>query len=289
MYGFAEKYPSSISRQIVDSFEIGQTYSSSDIEKVLGYKPGGADRKGVLGSSDCGYLLLKITFQKQESMNDNYDDRIVGTTLFWSSQNNRRYAERYACDGRHDVFIFVRVTFGSEFLYYGRAVPTRVFHSKVDGVPSKVVFELEEYAKSEFYKSMNEIETNYDMLSYRNNAFDLWDNKSSIGNIHNQEVLVVRHIKPVSESRQSEIIDASNSLILTPTMDSLFSRGIISFSEEGDIKLPSSVPMRVFLESMDVDERIKIEKMPEGTRRYLKYHSSQIFGYDNCRLDWLVG
>ena len=118
MLGIAEKNTNSISNRIVSTFIVGNTYSVSEIENIIEYKPGGAHLKGVLGGGNTDFICLKITFEKVENMNQDYYDHIYRSTLFWSSQRNRRFAEKLVCDGKHDVFIFIRVNFNSDFLYY---------------------------------------------------------------------------------------------------------------------------------------------------------------------------
>lgn len=288
MYGVAEKNIFSKSRELVDRFKIGETYSVSDIEDALGYKPGGADRKGVLGGDHTDYLVLKITFQKVQDMNHDYYDHIYGSTLFWSSQRNRRFAERCACDGKHDVFIFVRVMFRSDFIYYGRAVPVRLWNSMTDGIPSNVVFEMPEYAQSEWYQHQS-IDLSYDHDKFRKDTLDVWKYRASAGEITDPDFLVSRHIKPVSESSPDEIRDATNSLLLTPTLDNLFSRGIITFSDTtGKIILPDDEWHRYSLNKMNVTEELSLNDIPKGTDSYLQYHKTYIYGFESCRNGWMI-
>ncbi len=287
MMGIAEKNTNSISKRIVEKFKIGEAYPVSEIEGVLGYKPGGADRKGVLGGDKTDYIVLKITYQKVIEMNDKYNDHVFGRMLFWSGMKTRRFAERCVCDGKHDVFVFIRVTFGSDFLYYGRAIPTRIWNSCTDGVPSSVVFDMYEYAQSEWYKYTNKNVFSYSKADFRNDALNLWNNIAAVGNVSDSDLLVTRHIKPIVESTEKEINDPANSLVLTPNYDNLFYRGIISFSpKNGRIILPNDLSWRKQLEEMNITSSDELNTIPTGTDAYLSYHKNYIFGFYNCNHDW---
>ena len=285
MKGIAESNPYSVSRRIVDSFKIGESYPISLIEEVIGYKPGGADRKGVLGGKATDFICLKITLEKNY-MNINYNDHIENSTLFWSGQNNRRFAENCVVDGAHDVFIFARALYGNNFLYYGRAVPIRMMLSNVEGQPSHVVFDLCEYAESQWYRDSCMFMPQYDKLRYRRDSLKLWNYRCTVNNVVDESLLVSRHIKPIEESRQNEIPDVHNSIVLTPGLDNVFSRGIVSFERNGKILLPDSLELRTDLKKMDIDANMCLKEIPEGTKDYLDYHNSYIFGFKNYNYSW---
>ena len=287
MFGVAERNINSTSHEIVSSFKIGETYSVERIEEVLGYKPGGADRKGVLGGEKTDYLVLKITFEKVTEMNDDYQDHIFGSTLFWSSQRNRRFAERCACDKKHDVFVFVRVKFGDDFLYYGRAIPIRMWNSTEKGKPSNIVFDLPEYAESLWFKNSEESKFVYNKDLFRRKSLELWNNHAAVGKVDDSNLLITRHIKPIKESTEKELNDPLNSLVLTPNIDNLFARGIISFSDtNGKIILPKQLDERIALEKMNVCSSLALNDIPNGTEPYLRYHKTYIWGFYCCNDEW---
>lgn len=285
MAGIAESDAFSVSRRIVDNFKIGETYSVSEVEEILGYKPGGADRKGVLGGKKTDFLCLKVTLEKNY-LNSNYNDHLEGTTFFWSGQNNRRFAEDCIVDGRHDVFIFIRPFFSNSFLYYGRGVPLRMSLSQTKGTPSHVVFDLYEYARSEYGLSVNDYFRSYDREKYRRESLQVWNYRCAANGVNDESLLVTRHIKPIHESRRSEVPDEYNSIVLTPELDNLFSRGIISFDRSGRIWLPPSVSLRENLRRMHVDTDVRLSQVPDATRDYLDYHNNYVFGFSNYVTDW---
>lgn len=85
------------------------------------------------------------------------------------------------------------------------------------------------------------------------------------------------HIKPRRVCRdQAEKANVFNGLLLEPTLDELFDKGLISFDDNGQI---------LFSSKLDADEiqrlrllpTMKVQTIRSGHRAYLRYHRTQIF------------
>jgi putative restriction endonuclease len=82
---------------------------------------------------------------------------------------------------------------------------------------------------------------------------------------------IASHIKPYRDCDDNEKFDPMNGLLLSLTMDALFDRNLISFSDEGDVifsKRIKSQKLKDFLNSFKIDNKIlKMDRL-----KYLKYH-----------------
>lgn len=89
------------------------------------------------------------------------------------------------------------------------------------------------------------------------------------------DLLIASHIKPWSKSNKFEKLDTNNGLLLCPNHDSLFDKGLISFTDEGEILISKSleVESRIFL---NVNAHMYIEIHNE-MKKYLKFHRENIF------------
>jgi hypothetical protein len=88
-------------------------------------------------------------------------------------------------------------------------------------------------------------------------------------------LLVASHIKPWAVSSDRERLDPFNGLILVPNLDRLFDKGLITFSDRGEMKVSSllSGKARHFF---GVDEKASI-RLDARHKLYLAYHWEYVF------------
>jgi hypothetical protein len=84
------------------------------------------------------------------------------------------------------------------------------------------------------------------------------------------------HIKPWSESNDQEKLDPNNGLLLSPHIDHLFSRGYISFTNDGDL-LVSKHLNPVVLSAWGLTEPIKERPFNAKQCGYLEHHRNHVF------------
>lgn len=99
-----------------------------------------------------------------------------------------------------------------------------------------------------------------------------------ITHVHNPIHLIASHIKPWREATNEERLSAGNGLLLTPSIDHLFDRGLISFADDGEI-LVSPIADGSSLQKMGVEtaQRIRSGGFNSDQRHFLEYHRNQIF------------
>ena len=88
--------------------------------------------------------------------------------------------------------------------------------------------------------------------------------------------LIASHMKPWSSSTNTERLDGCNGLMLSPHVDHLFDRGLISFRNSGSVlvspKLRPIVPILWKLDMTQSGKRFRKSQIP-----YLEFHRDEIF------------
>lgn len=87
------------------------------------------------------------------------------------------------------------------------------------------------------------------------------------------DLLVASHIKPWRVSSNEERLDAFNGLLLVPTLDKVFDRGYVSFTEEGLLRLS---PRLQKPEVLGVLAGARIH-LGERHQRYMGFHREFVF------------
>jgi HNH endonuclease len=107
----------------------------------------------------------------------------------------------------------------------------------------------------------------------------LIETKCRITDISRPEHLIASHCKPWRDCETyGERLDGENGLLLTPSIDHLFDRGLISFEATGEL-LISPVAHRESLARMGVptDCVTSVGGFSQGQGEYLAYHRERIF------------
>lgn len=110
--------------------------------------------------------------------------------------------------------------------------------------------------------------------NFRAGLINLWQG-CSVSGCDFIPALRASHIKPWSVSSNDERLDVYNGLLLSPNLDILFDKGLISFKDDGGILISPRLPetARIALgcdESMGIQP--KVENIP-----YLTWHRDNLF------------
>lgn len=103
--------------------------------------------------------------------------------------------------------------------------------------------------------------------------------KCRITGVSRPEHLIASHCKPWRDCESyEERINGENGLLLTPSIDHLFDRGLISFEDSGGL-LISRVAHRDSLRRMGVptERPFRAGTFSTGQREYLEYHRERVF------------
>lgn len=108
---------------------------------------------------------------------------------------------------------------------------------------------------------------------FRLNLLKLWK-KCCVTGDSNGELLIASHIKPWRFSNNFERLDKFNGLLLTPTLDRLFDKGLITFDCNNGKILLSKELKDIELLGINSDMRINLF---EENKKYLEYHNKHVF------------
>ena len=131
------------------------------------------------------------------------------------------------------------------------------------------------------YKKPNETERTGLVTSrvgqgyYRQQIIEKWNGKCPVTNCKIKEILISSHIVPWSESSDEEKLDSENGILLTPNIDSLFDKHIVSFKNNGEIIISDKLSQENLKQlGLSYDIKIPISK---GMKKYLEKHRKSYY------------
>jgi putative restriction endonuclease len=92
-------------------------------------------------------------------------------------------------------------------------------------------------------------------------------------------LLIASHIKPWSKSSDKEKLDGCNGLLLSPHVDRLFDRGLISFEDDG-VLIRSPILDSDIWEAWGLGHVENVGTFSDKQRTYLAYHRAEVFKPD---------
>jgi hypothetical protein len=105
---------------------------------------------------------------------------------------------------------------------------------------------------------------------YRQEVLEKWGGRCPVTGLSIRRLLIASHIVPWSDSTDDERLDPDNGILLSPNVDALFDRHLLSFTDEGEIVCARSIS-EDDLRTMGIDTSATI-RVSEGMRRYLSRH-----------------
>lgn len=108
---------------------------------------------------------------------------------------------------------------------------------------------------------------------YRQLVIGKWKGKCAINSCDLQEILIASHIVPWRDSTEEERLDPDNGILLSPVIDALFDKHLISFNSEGHILISEKFQdsQRIALK---IDSNLNL-KVDEGMQKYLDRHRAE--------------
>jgi|TARA_B100001093_G_scaffold440224_1_gene440617 hypothetical protein len=76
---------------------------------------------------------------------------------------------------------------------------------------------------------------------YRKQLLERWENKCAVTNCTIKNILIASHIVPWRQSNDVERLDVGNGILLSPDLDALFDKHLISFDDEGNILISKNL------------------------------------------------
>lgn len=107
---------------------------------------------------------------------------------------------------------------------------------------------------------------------YRQKIIERWEGKCPVSGISIIPILIASHIVPWSQSNDEEKLDVNNGILLSPNVDALFDKCLISFKNDGSILISGKISIedRVALGLNDTIEIPVSERMMPYLERHRK-------------------
>ena len=98
-----------------------------------------------------------------------------------------------------------------------------------------------------------------------------------ITGVEDQRLLIASHIRPWHRCPENEQrLDPFNGLMLTPTFDRMFDRGLLTFEDNGDVHVSPTVTTDV-VRRIGLIHHLNVGRFNEEQRNYLAYHREHLF------------
>ena len=145
-------------------------------------------------------------------------------------------------------------------------------------------YSLADYDESKLVLSPKDIVTTKDILTairigqneFRNKLLSSLK-KCPVTNIDDPRILTASHIKPWTMANNKERLDIFNGFIFSPTIDKLFDRGIITFTDDKLLIVSRTFSIKN-AERLGLRSNQFIPDLPiRGRQNYLDYHRTKIF------------
>ena len=102
----------------------------------------------------------------------------------------------------------------------------------------------------------------------------------SVTNCELSKILISSHIVPWSKSNKDERLDVGNGILLSPNLDSLFDRHLITFMDSGEIMISKTLGEKG-LETLGINKKMKLRKVYDDMKPYLSRHRKVFNNRDN--------
>jgi histone H3/H4 len=113
---------------------------------------------------------------------------------------------------------------------------------------------------------------------FRRTLIQYWGGRCTVTGLDVVELLRASHIKPWADCESdAERLDVFNGLLLAPHLDALFDKGLVTFSDEGQLVCSSKLSARQWA-LLGIDRiTMRAESLADGHRAYLRWHRSKVF------------
>ncbi len=109
--------------------------------------------------------------------------------------------------------------------------------------------------------------------TFKDKLVKLWGGRCVITGA--QQLLNASHIKPWAASSNEERLDPFNGFLLSPSYNSAFDEGLISFTNDGEILI--SEALRPDADALGIRADARIQNVSPFSEPYLQYHRSKLF------------
>jgi putative restriction endonuclease len=111
---------------------------------------------------------------------------------------------------------------------------------------------------------------------FRLKVLEYWDERCAVLGIPGTSLLTASHIKPWRACNGEEKVDPFNGLSLSPLLNHLFDRGLLTFSDEGYVQMSSFLP-RATSDLLGLRPSMRLRKIDQRHLEFLAFHRKEVF------------
>jgi len=115
---------------------------------------------------------------------------------------------------------------------------------------------------------------------YRREILNRWNRMCSVTNCELHKILISSHIVPWSKSNEKERLDVGNGILLSPNLDSLFDKHLISFQDTGELIISTNIKDKD-LELLGINRNMKLRTVFDDMKPYLSRHRETFYSMGN--------
>jgi hypothetical protein len=112
---------------------------------------------------------------------------------------------------------------------------------------------------------------------FRYDLLAMWG-RCAVTGCRNERLLKASHIKPWKRSTNAERLDPCNGLLLSPSLDAAFDRGLITFAHNGQIRFHSDLAA-ADRKRLGLNTGMRLSYLTPEHRRYLREHR-KLYGFN---------
>ena len=110
---------------------------------------------------------------------------------------------------------------------------------------------------------------------FRGRVEDMWHRQCAVTGSDQLEILRASHIKPWAHSTRLEQVDPNNGLLLSAIYDVLFDNGLITFSDNGRMRVSKRVRDR---KRLGITPKASLKHRPTPSQaKFLQWHRRYVF------------
>lgn len=111
---------------------------------------------------------------------------------------------------------------------------------------------------------------------FRQDLIKYWEGQCAVTSLRSPDLLIASHIKRWEVANNAERLDPANGLLLSPNLDKLFDKNLISFDDDGKIILSSGLDA-ADRKAMGVSAGMKLRMPPSKKQRsFLAWHRQKL-------------
>ena len=111
---------------------------------------------------------------------------------------------------------------------------------------------------------------------FRKRLLEAWGGRCAVTGSTLLPVLVASHIKPWMVATNEERLDPANGLLLVGTLNRLFDTGLITFEDDGAVRISPLVPEADY-RALGLTTSLRLRHVPGASLQYLAVHRADFF------------